>query len=558
MLITLVSILLITLVCYGWGLLFFGRPNESPTGTLSHPAIVSLAGLMMVSMTATLVSLFFPLGTIWIKLAFVAPAVFAFLRSGPRLIWNPFFNLFKEFSPGAWFLLLGLVAMLLILSASPIIHPDTLGYHAPIIRWMEEYRIVPGLAHLQPRLGLQNSWFVSIALFDFLPQGKGILFLPVAVLCWYFLFVVDKIQSSWRKMSGQAFWGWISWLIISLLPVTMVRLTAMSSHPDFIAVLVCWVVFLLMMNLKEEDKFRAYTLVFLFSVYAITIKFSVLPILLIGAYAKWKLIQLGIKKALIPIGLAFFLLTGTLARQYISSGYPLYPSTLLNIGKPDWKVDESRLTAMSQYVTGYARGYHVENYEAVISGSKTGIMDWLPRWWGYLSAGDKIVLVLALIGLFIIAYRLVKKQYSFKMRWLLFANFTGLLFWMIKAPDPRFGYAFITGLILMAWWENKLIINLKWQGVIVGLAPWLLGLSFCYYSFLRFENGEVQHQIILPGGPPIEKIFTVIQKDNKEIYRPGNNNFCGWSLLPCTPDSVDSWEFRGKELQDGFRAKNVQ
>ncbi|MBL7750783.1 MAG: hypothetical protein JNN29_05335, partial [Chitinophagaceae bacterium] len=149
MLFTLISILIITLVCYSWGVIFFGKGIFASSSVLAHPAIISLAGLMMVSMTATILSLFLPLGPLWIKSLFLIPLLWLIYRKGILVLVNPFRTLLAGFSTGSWILFGALLLMALVLSAPPIIHPDTLGYHAPVIKWIENHKAVPGIVHLQ-------------------------------------------------------------------------------------------------------------------------------------------------------------------------------------------------------------------------------------------------------------------------------------------------------------------------------------------------------------------------------------------------------------------------
>ena len=75
------------------------------------------------------------------------------------------------------------------MSSWTVIHPDTLGYHAQTIQWIEKYKAVPGLAHLHVRFGYQWLWFVDSALFGFSFTGKeGITLLNSTVLFWFFIF----------------------------------------------------------------------------------------------------------------------------------------------------------------------------------------------------------------------------------------------------------------------------------------------------------------------------------------------------------------------------------
>ncbi len=49
--------------------------------------------------------------------------------------------------------------MILFLSSSPVIHPDTLNYHVFSTEIFDKYGTIPGLANLKPEFGFQSIWF---------------------------------------------------------------------------------------------------------------------------------------------------------------------------------------------------------------------------------------------------------------------------------------------------------------------------------------------------------------------------------------------------------------
>lgn len=556
MLVTFISILIITLVCYSWGDLFFGKRIFANSAVLAHPAIISLAGLMMVSMTATILSLFLPLGTLWIKALFLLPLIWLIYQKGIQVLVSPFRTLFSGFSIGAWILFSALLLMALILSAPPIIHPDTLGYHAPLIKWIETNKAVPGIVHLQPRLGLQNSWFVSIALLDLFPsKGNGLLFLPVTLLSWYFLFLIDHINRAFLQKDLSTLLGWMAWLGISLFPITLVRLTAASTHPDFMAVLVCWVIFWLLSKRKVENELAVHALIILFGFYALTIKWSVLPIMVLALYSFTRLSYRSVPKTLYVSFIALLLLGGTLARNTISSGYPFFPTDSMDWVNVDWKPPKSELLDMQDYVTGYARGYRDGNTQEAMNGSNARFQEWIPVWWKHLTMPDKVMMVLTLAALLFSLIRLQSKKFREEFGRLWLVSFTGLLFWWFIAPDPRFGYAFITGLILAAFSGKIPLPDIKWVREKSSFLLVLPAILIILYSGYRGWKDQVYQHTLLPAGPFMKNTGQVIEKEGRKWYRPLEQEGCSWNLLPCTPDEMEGVEFRGEELEDGFKRK---
>lgn len=548
--------MIITLVCYSWGVIFFGKGIFASSIVLAHPAIISLAGLMIVSMTATILSLFLPLGPLWIKSLFLIPLLWLIYRKGILVLVNPFRTLFAGFSTGAWILFGALLLMALVLSAPPIIHPDTLGYHAPVIKWIENYRAVPGIVHLQPRLGLQSTWFVSIALFDLFPaNGNGLVFLPVAVLSWYFLFLTDHINRSFLQKDLSSLLGWLAWLGISLFPITLVRLTAASTHPDFMAVLVCWVIFWLLSKRKVENELAVHSLIILFGFYALTIKWSVLPIMVLALYSFTRLSYRSLPKTIYVSCIALLLLGGTLARNTISSGYPFFPTDSMDWVNVDWKPPKKELPDMQDYVTGFARGYKEGSTLEIINGSNARFEEWIPLWWKQLTLPDKVMISLTLIALLISVIRLQSKIFREEYVRLWLVSFTGLLFWWFIAPDPRFGYAFITGLILAAFSGKITLPEKKWLIEKSSFLLLLPAILIILYAGYRGYKDQVYKYTLLPAGPFMKNTGQVIEIEGRKMYKPTEEEGCSWNALPCTPDDMKGVEYRGNNMEDGFRRK---
>jgi hypothetical protein len=67
--------------------------------------------------------------------------------------------------------------LILVMSTWTIVHPDTLGYHAQTIQWIEKYKAIPGLVHLHVRFGYQAfGLLMRLYLILALPVHKELLF----------------------------------------------------------------------------------------------------------------------------------------------------------------------------------------------------------------------------------------------------------------------------------------------------------------------------------------------------------------------------------------------
>jgi hypothetical protein len=167
MIITIVAWIYITGICYGWGHLIFRSAEKITSGYIHEKipfSIVCFTGLAGIAGIAGVVSLFSPLGLWQLQLFFILPCIPVFYTIVKN---SPSFNPFLSLHPLIIILLISSFIMVLIMSTWTISHPDSMEYHIQAIQWIEKYKAIPGLAHLNIHLGLQNLWFPVCALLSF-------------------------------------------------------------------------------------------------------------------------------------------------------------------------------------------------------------------------------------------------------------------------------------------------------------------------------------------------------------------------------------------------------
>ena len=361
MLIILLAWIYITFLCRGWGVLFLQAIKRFTNTDVKFPhfSIVCITGLSIITIIAGLLSLFIPLGNWWVQFFFIIPCIFLFFKKN-----TPFFfeSLKKEFSGlqiASLILLSACLILILVMSSWTIVHPDTLGYHAQTIQWIEKYKAVPGIVHLHVRLGYQGLWFVDCALFGFSFTGReGITFLNSTVLLWFFLFMVNRIDFNFFK-EGKKTYGllWIVLFLLSMWSYTQVRLTATSASPDFIATLfILTVIYLLIEKNLKHFAMSQWLLVAFLSIVAVTIKLSVAPVLLIAAVpALLGLFKRQLKLLLAILIISVIAFTPFIVRNIITSGYVVFPSTSIDVANVDWKYSIELTANEKNYITAYAK-----------------------------------------------------------------------------------------------------------------------------------------------------------------------------------------------------------
>ena len=560
MLTTLLAWIYISFLSWMWGILFlqFIKKITGNELQLPHFSIICITGLSAITVIAGTLSLFIPLGEWWVQFLFIIPFLVLFFKKDSPAFFAALKKELRDLHFFSIILLSACLLLILVMSSWTIIHPDTLGYHAQTIQWIEKYKAVPGLANLHVRFGYQWFWFVDSALFSFSFTGvQGITLLNSTVLFWFFIFFINRINYYFLK-EGKRFYGllWMALLVLSIWSYTQVRLTATSASPDFIATLFTLVIIYLLLekDLKLPDA-STWLLVSFLAFVAVTIKLSVAPILLVAAVAAF----LGLAKRKIKLFITiFFLAIVTLspfiARNIITSGYIVFPLTSIDVVNVDWKNDLVLTLNERIYVTAYARKPGVIPGE-ISAVNKMDPAEWLPTWWQNRSTADKIIMFLLVLS-FISALLSIKKILlsGFIPLLVLVTLLTGIIFWFVNAPDPRFGFGSILGFMgvvsYLVFKEKEIFIG---KNVLTAILLFS-SASIFFYTGYRFINFFSKDQLLTPLG--IEKTeYKTLECDGIKINFPAANKDLGITPVPCTDLDCEKFSPRGNKVEDGFRAK---
>ena len=560
MLTILLAWIYITFLCWTWGILFLQMISVTKT-RLHFPlfSIICITGLSAITVIAGLLSLFFPLGEWWVQFLFIIPCLVLFFQKNSPAFFAALKKEFQDLHFISIILLSVCLLLILVMSSWIVIHPDTLGYHAQTIQWIEKYKAVPGLVHLQVRFGYQGLWFVDNALFGFSFTGnEGITLLNSTVLFWFFIFLTNRINYNFFK-AGKRVYGllWTALLLISTWSYTQVRLTATSASPDFIATLFILIIIYLLLEKKvKHPDDSTWLLAAFLSVVAVTIKLSVAPILLIAAVPAFiGLVKRKIKLFFTIFFISVITLTPFIVRNIITTGYVVFPSTSIDVTHVDWKYNRERTINEKNYITAYAKNPGIIVRTEINAINKMNPAEWLPTWWQNRSTADKIIMTFLVLSFFIALLSIKKILLSgFIPQFVLVTLLTGIIFWFVNAPDPRFGFGSILGFIAvvsyLVFTEKEILIQ---KSVLIAILLIITGSVLAYTGY-RFVNFFKKDQLLKPLG--IEKVeYKTFDCDGIKINSPVANKDLGITPIPCTDLDCERFSPRGHKVEDGFRAK---
>ncbi|RYD56592.1 MAG: hypothetical protein EOP56_11105 [Sphingobacteriales bacterium] len=523
-----------------------------------HPALYSATGLGYIMVAAGFFSLFAPIGLLFNIILCLATVACYFLerRNGGRFSFDMY--------PGmAWkasiaFLLFSLL-FVLIKSSGPVTNPDTGGYHLPFVKWTEQYPVIKGLASVHSRFGFNYQYLVLAAVYGFsflniptLHATNGYIML---LLLWYVVTSMDFVR-------GKG----LSWLdIVKLIMLFFVinMSNAMSSiSPDFPASALSILVILLTLDKIQDGSFYKFDclalLVFLLSIFAVLFKLSGLPVLLfctVFAAAIFK------KRSylIVCLSIGMISLIPYLIRNYLISGYLIYPLYSLDLFDVPWKSPLEIVIAEKEVVKYYALGLPV--------GANVSFAEMIRSWLGYLRSSNPVyVYIVYLMGVCILLniamalYALFRKIFFERLPLILVNLFLiiSLIYWFSLGPDPRFGNGYIIPFIAIT-------LALCIQGIVKKMQPVFVYGALSVFLLLqvamlkgaaisRSQNNKdnvVAFNLISPAPYAVPDTFSMYLKEGIKVYKTRNNTQCWDAPLPCTIER-EVFKAQGEKIHDGF------
>jgi len=563
--------LLVSFTCLIWGLplLFLNskfkfKDNFWFTSFTSLLAFLFFSGCITIGILSSWFVLFLPLK--FLNLAILTVILFlVFLITKREDLSIILVNIKKTKNnipvSAVFYSLISLILFLGLGSILPVNH-DTQIYHYQIIKWQETYGTVPGIANLLPRFGQGSNWFNLISFFN-LPflKNDNYTALNISFVSWSFIWLLSKwnfhYQLSKNNVSNRilAFYYFLLFVFF-MADWQLFRDAANSTNYDFevTTFLILIFSFLFETSFKEKKENNFSPILILFALSVISFKFSGVFILLFIIYyliinykfSRWILTALAGTIIILPI----------LIRNYITSGYPLFPFPY-SISNPDWQLPYELANGNYYYILDYNRFF---NYWMLIGKIPDTPFNWVPYWFKGILIQHKVVLILALSSTFLF---FLKLNYIFepkKLRHLLILLLIMIAGWFFSAPDPaRFGYGFLlpAAFISLSIAFSK-YLPIKFYNLLIIVM--IIAVSF--YSFKKinpvFQNPE---RMVYPESAVKPALSSaLINGINFNIPKIINGNWdhrCYNTDLPCLPGWNPFIKPRGNSLKDGFRMEAI-
>lgn len=528
-------------------------------------AAIELAGVVAITVYAQIFSFFggVSAGAHLLLLAFAAAAAY-WCRAELYGLWNQYR---KTVFSWEGVLYLGFAGMTAYFASRGLQHTDTGIYHAQMIRWYEEYGIVPGLANLQQHFGYNSAYLAYAAVFSMkwllgqsLHGTTG--FLQAFLVIWALYGLKDFRRHKRHLADGCR--------AAILLYAIVIAERVMSPATDFGAMyLVFWILTLWAKTAcereeKTEDKTDFYALLCVAVVCVTTYKLSAGMLVLLTIYPAVDLIRKKEWKKII-----LYLLSGTavlapwLIRNVILTGWLIYPFEAIDLFGVDWKVPVELMQHDSDQIKVWGRCLFD------VSRIQDPIRVWFPVWWNAKDRYEIMLLTANLIAAvltgFTAVYRLIRKE---KPSWdcvmLYAAVFAGIAGWFFTAPFIRYGLAFLLILPCMAAGEWIRPVKMGPARMISGFgcAAIFFSMSMYWDYYVLFDLVWVKQHLTDPSWI-IQQDYDTVETGELQIEGgltvsyPLDGDNLSYHAFPGSAyrSMAEGCKMRGTSIEDGFAPK---
>lgn len=525
--------------------------------------LASILGLAGLSFVPVLLNFFMPVG-LWANILAILVAVGSALWAKQTFIglvdhWKKLIGNNKLVS--AMVLLL-----VCVLASRQSIWIDEGVYHAQYIKWIEAFKVIPGLGNIQHRFAFNSHWHLLASLMNgsFVTGQESNHINSLIYLLGFGTFMSYIGKQGYSKFVSLGF------MLAMNLPFVMCYHIAAPSA-DYALMVLGWVIILLAIEKWRTDRFwdmdlKAWAMLVI-AAFAITIKVSAAPMAALPAIiwlrsivlnGRWKLL-------LVSAGLCLLFWVPWAGRNYILSGSLVFPVKVTALD-PVWAIGEPLYNEALEFIV--EGGYTLYRPDHVKVSQHDPLATKLSKWFFHnIRMYDRIIILAAvLLPMLLIGIR-KKLQGPGIMFTIIGSAYWGLLYWLLTAPDPRFGLGYLVPLGLLGAVPFMELLANKYPKVEQWAKPasllaiglfWCLTFVFYHHLYGQFTNdGRVATSSSPTYGLLMPYPYPTVHIEGADGFNYATNKHTCWDApLPCLEYPDSNIIMLGDQVQDGFGYKN--
>ena len=411
-------------------------------------------------------------------------------------------------------------------------HEDFGYYHLPYVINMISEKIIFGLGNVN-RAFVHNSIWLNVISFFYLKDNINLITLPSFIS--YIIFLIFSVNEIIKK-NKNLFSNYFLIVIAFYLILKFTRISEFGN--DIPSIIFSALSIYFFFRFIEEDEIEKKNIYFFnnfsFSTFAILIKFSSIPVILLTFYLFLKNFRT-LKNQIFNLNYLFIYALGIIffLQQFIYTGCFIFPSekTCLDVS---W-FDQNSLNAKYKLEL-VNKGYFGTSAKEIFTGEEyLKNFNWIPFWFqrNYTGMLEHLATMIFPLILFLLVSKKRVNQISLKFKeisfFILFIIF-GFIFWISFSPVFRFGIVYFLSLVFISSFfiYKKIIFSKK-----IFLSLIFLFLFFNFSKNIERINTE-------------KHVFFGIKKiENNFIENPFNEN----SLIQVFQPDQEANEKKGNGWQ---------
>lgn len=517
------------------------------------------AGIIGITVYVEIFSIFGKIGALAHTIMLAAALIAGVLeRKTIAGLWSRYKN-----SLFSWegFFYLCFIILIAFFTSRGIFHTDTNIYHAQAIRLYEEYGLIKGMGNLQLHFAYNSSYLAFASVFSMkwllgqsLHVTTGLIEIIMSIYAFHGLKNFKQHQSHLADM-----------MRVGILFYTLVILTgSMSPATDYTTMyFVLFVITAWCENIEGIRDLEKYCLLAVVTVFVATLKFSACVLVLLAIYPAVYLIkEKRWKEILLYAGCGLLIMLPFLIRNFLISGWLLYPFNGIDIFNVEWKIPEEYLLVDANQIKVWGRClYDVAKIDWPIS-------KWLPIWWEGQQRYEQMLIGCVIIGSILLFIQFVVKLFKrIKIRWdfftLVMAVFACLLVWFLMAPFIRYGLAFLFAVPMLAVGEYLSEKKRGFYSILTGGLVFLIVVSISpYWDNYITDAGVFLKQNVTQPYYFSQKDYDDTEMESYEmdgntVYYPKEGEINSYHVYPgtCYRIMAERTTLMGDNIKDGFKAK---
>lgn len=478
------------------------------------------------------------------------------------------------FSSGNWPLTVTIGIVLLVYWILPCSTPDSKFYHIESILWYEKYKVVPGLVNLNARLAFNPATFLFQSAFAFTaPVGQSLYPLNGVAATFAFAWLLLRLL---RKGGSP-----VALLYAALIVLTYRHFLMDISSPssDGIAT-ICMLyamVRLVETTLAGEKGLPAHIAPVLIIMYSVTVKASSFALFLLIPYIFFRLPRdqkrVGQLFSLFLLSLLIYL--PWLGRNYLLSGYLVFPFPFADWFHPDWKAppDLIRLEANLIHLGPKTDRFSPEAL-ARFRSTNSWLLGWITSSLQERTVDMLLFLLAAISPLYWLIRVFVRKTASpLFLLWLII--YAAMWLWVESSPVFRYGMMYVCMSFMTPAFDlfygsrpkplfktvrerrDRLYRGLALVALIpAGIFYIVTGIhSYTTYRFTLADCWLVPLKSIWYDKKQQMDFPSKKMKNGTRLYMADSSHECISldTCLTCAPFNYGEIEMRGRSLDQGFR-----